>query len=442
MKTKLGPNDLCPCGSGKKVKKCCKLQRTVTRYTQLDRLALLDALDHFIDMNLAEQEDQHYDDFWGVFLEREDELPRELISASSEVQFMSFSCDWEVEPQTTALDLLLAQHTNLSLGARAFARALRSSTLRLYEVTSVVPGVSLTLRDLLEDGEVTIAEKTASRTLNRYDWLAARVVESGCSGQPEIEQGIMVIPSLQRDRLHAQLVQLRASAVAEGELKAFQRDLPALIHAYWVGSVLEPQIPELHNTDGEPLLITHVHFDVLDRAQLERALDAHKSLSREDERWSWSGTNAHGTEVSLGSIELRGESLVLEATPRRAGSAAHSCCVRWPKAQSPRARLRTKTPRARSASASRADAKTMPHPIQQSHPRSRKLSFSTTMRNTINSGSMSPCQPSTARLPEPRQYSRNCDSVSSSSFAGSNECTSRGCARARPPMIRRGCGRS
>ena len=32
--------------------------------------------------------------------------------------------------------------------------------MRLYEATDVVPGVSITLRDVLEGGTVTVAERT------------------------------------------------------------------------------------------------------------------------------------------------------------------------------------------------------------------------------------------------------------------------------------------
>lgn len=45
-----------------------------------------------------------------------------------------------------------------------------------------------------------------------------------------------------------------AAAADKDERAAFEEDLPALIHEFWVGSVLAPRIPELRNTDGEPMM--------------------------------------------------------------------------------------------------------------------------------------------------------------------------------------------
>jgi hypothetical protein len=236
---------------------------------------------------------------------------------SEEVQFWSFCCDCEIEPNTTVIDLVLAHDKSLSLGARAFARALRGTRMRLYEVSSIVPGISITLRDVLADGLVTVAERMASRTLNQFDWVAARVVQHGQSGQPEMERGVMSIPALSRQNLRAQLAQLLAAAADKDERAAFEEDLPALIHEFWVGSVLAPRIPELRNTDGEPILITRVHFEVLDQSGLEHALDGHASFSRDQtDRWSWAGPNAHGAEVSIGNIKLDGKSLLLETNSK------------------------------------------------------------------------------------------------------------------------------
>lgn len=316
MKSKLGPNDRCPCGSGKKVKKCCKLQRTTVAYTTLDREALFEELGTFIDESLVQQEEEAYEDFWGPFLDREDELTPELLHLSGDVQFMSFVCDYELEPGKTAIDLLLEQSSSLSPGARAFAHAIRRSTMRLYEAADVVPGVSITLRDVLQGVNVTVAERTASRTLNQYDWIAARVVERGPSGRPEMERGVLAIPRLHHRRLFETLTQMRAEAVAEGELESFHADLPLVFHELWVGCILEPSIPAMHNTDGEPMLFTRVHFEVRDVSRLEAALDARDDLSRDDKRWSWSGNNAEGTVVSLGTYELKGGSLVLETNSK------------------------------------------------------------------------------------------------------------------------------
>lgn len=89
----------------------------------------------------------------------------------------------------------------LGRGARSFLEAMRASSMRLYEVMETVPGVSVALRDLVEGGEVTVAERTASRQLVRHECLAARVLPRGCSGQAELERGLLRIPELIREGL-------------------------------------------------------------------------------------------------------------------------------------------------------------------------------------------------------------------------------------------------
>lgn len=50
--------------------------------------------------------------------------------------------------------------------------------MSLYEVSEVVPGQSMTLRDLLRDvAPVTVREHGATQTLVNWDKIAARIVD-------------------------------------------------------------------------------------------------------------------------------------------------------------------------------------------------------------------------------------------------------------------------
>ncbi len=61
--------------------------------------------------------------------------------------------------------------------ARRFLEALRDSSLVCYEVVDVVPGQSISVRDLVRGGEtVTVEEKTVSREAEIDDCLAARII--------------------------------------------------------------------------------------------------------------------------------------------------------------------------------------------------------------------------------------------------------------------------
>ena len=74
----------------------------------------------------------------------------------------------------------------------------------------------MTLRDLERGTRITVREQTASRTLTRRALLAARVVEPGASGQPEMERGVLALPESIRDSLLEQLRRLRREAQKGG----------------------------------------------------------------------------------------------------------------------------------------------------------------------------------------------------------------------------------
>ena len=55
--------------------------------------------------------------------------------------------------------------------------SLRSSMMSLYEVSDVVPGDSLALRDLVRGGDpVRVTERSGSRSLHQWDRIATRVI--------------------------------------------------------------------------------------------------------------------------------------------------------------------------------------------------------------------------------------------------------------------------
>ncbi len=319
MKTKLGRNDRCPCGSGKQAKACCATQRAPTWYTVQDRVALFEALDGLIAAHFQVEAAMAYVDFWGPFVGRNEELSDEVLHLSKDVEFMAFVCDHELEPHKTAIDLLLEQRSSLSPGARAFGRAIRAAKLRAYEAIAISPGVSITLRDVVNGRTVTVAERTASRSLNRFDWIAARVVERGPSGKPEMERGVLAIPRSAHDWLREHLTDLYADPDEGEDLGWVDALFPRIAHQLWVECFLEPAIPQLQNTDGELTLITRVHFDVKDRARVEAALDSCGALDRDGSRWNWFGENATGCALQLGSFEFKGRGLVLEANSKQRG---------------------------------------------------------------------------------------------------------------------------
>jgi hypothetical protein len=237
---KVGPNELCPCGSGRKFKKCCGDPRATDRYTRDDRASVFQRLNDYIDAFATDEEDRAGEEFWGEFAGRADELPPERAELFGDVEHLWFVFDRRGPEGTPVVDRFLVG-AELTPGEQAFLTALRRSSMRIYEVVDASPGVSLTLRDAIEGGSITVNERQASRTIARGDHLAARVVSQGPSGGPEIEAGLLHIAPVVKEPLLARIHRERARFLEDhrgGDLTAFYKNLPRLFHEVWVATML------------------------------------------------------------------------------------------------------------------------------------------------------------------------------------------------------------
>jgi hypothetical protein len=81
---------------------------------------------------------------------------------------------------------------------RAYFAALRNAPVSLNEVSEVQPGASMALRDLLSDAApATVTEKSATRTLKKWDRIAVRLVPGRpCHRHP---RSCRVLPGLCRE---------------------------------------------------------------------------------------------------------------------------------------------------------------------------------------------------------------------------------------------------
>jgi hypothetical protein len=238
--TKIGPNERCPCGSGRKYKKCCGDPSATDRYTREERTSAFVRLNEFIDVFATDEEDRAGREFWGQFVGRAGELPPERAELFDDVEQLWFAFDYRGAQGASVVERFLAG-AQLAAGERAFLTAAARSSMRIYEVVDASPGASLTLRDALEGGTIKVNERQASRTIARGDHLAARVVPRGPSGGPELEAGLLHIAPVVKEPLMDRLRRERAGYLDEhrgGDLTAFYKRLPAMFHEVWVGTML------------------------------------------------------------------------------------------------------------------------------------------------------------------------------------------------------------
>lgn len=320
---KVGRNEPCPCGSGRKYKKCCLTHAgggapytTADRHTALQRLLLSVHPDELHDAR---------DRFWGKHLPLRERWTDGALLEMTEVAFqfwLFFDVDVLDEGLTLA-DEILQHGRDLGHGERRYLEMGRKSSMRLYEVIGVEPGASLTLRDVLHGGEVRVRERAGSRSLHTWDLVAARVMQKGASGQPEIDGGLFPIQSCLRDPLVKHLVQVSAER-DEASLREAQ---VLVFFDAWIG----PGLPNLANYDGDPVLLTQVHFDVIDEGKLVAALDRARDIIQPGEAqvWSWVGKGAQRQEtVSRAFLRVDQGRLEIQTNSRERGAAVKALVER------------------------------------------------------------------------------------------------------------------
>jgi len=306
MSEKIGRNDLCPCGSGKKYKKCCLLgEQEIEMRRREEGTAVPRALD-WLAQRYPDEVVAVMDAHFRAVLE-DDELER-LANLPPELEQMVFinSNEWlindariQAEGRETAVrEILLGPGGPLlSAAARNWLERLGERPLGLYEVRRVLPGEGVELADLLHpaDPPVWVAERSASRTLVRHDIFGTRLVRcdsgfvmSGAAYPFTRDEGIAC-----RDDL---LLEMKKP----GWVDDYFRDTVAavMITRWFCSLVAERPVPKLvDSSSGEAVMLTTDRYRVQDWQALESILAAQPDVE---------GTRSEGWVrfVSLGG-EMR-----------------------------------------------------------------------------------------------------------------------------------------
>jgi hypothetical protein len=271
----VGRNDPCPCGSGKKHKRCCG---AVTRVDALEAAATAwraaqDAVEpkilRFLRQSFGEDAlDKASDDFGLPHAGPRGE------DVESQLFFPWFLYDWRRDALAApgpgavgdtippARRYLAERGDRLAEKERRFLDVTSSTPTSFHEVLGSEPGRSLRLRDVLLGTEAMVFERSGSQLLREGDLTFARVVAFedaalmvGCGGilLPPIEKGVVL--------------DLRASL--RTSFRTVSADLlrriePQLREYYFTirRRLLEPVRPQMCNTDGDPMEFHTLKYQV------------------------------------------------------------------------------------------------------------------------------------------------------------------------------------
>jgi hypothetical protein len=298
---KIGRNDACPCGSGKKYKHCCLARdNAYERLLQEQRDAKFRAVE-WLTGYYAEAVNEAVTNRF--FLDEEDEdTPGRLAELPESAQTAVLIClhEWLIAEARLILGEELVRASDLLLGpggppftadGRRHIEELAASELSLYEVLEVHKGEGLRLRDLLRPDEdpVFAREKKATETLVSWDVLGARLLRQGDTYT--IGGGVYFF-----QRGHAKdLADFTLKAIRRETRKKRPRETPKEIITFcivtnWLDSLLNPPPPPIliDPQTKEPIRLTTDGYRVSDWEALEDILADRDDVEQEDEgAWAW-----------------------------------------------------------------------------------------------------------------------------------------------------------
>jgi hypothetical protein len=259
-RSRVGRNDPCPCGSGRKYKKC---------HLPLDRL----------DRSVEPTGDPRHVLDAGLIVRLQ-----EFAAARFGREWQRFARDFTDDPNAIQLSrpwsvyvfhvrgksvlqwYLEEKGPGLTREERDWLAAQAAAWLSVWEVTGVEPGESVTVRDLLSGEERVVHETSGSQSLVARDALLGRVVDHDgvsvlCGTHPCRLPPFEAAEVVRRAR--GRLRRKRAVPVERLRDEKFGRYLIRRWDEAVASLDARVELPrELRNTDGDSLLVTIDHYDV------------------------------------------------------------------------------------------------------------------------------------------------------------------------------------
>ena len=243
LRPSAGRNDPCPCGSGKKFKRCCAESAPLT-LTQRVPLVLQRMAHH------ATGPEGH-DTLFGLALSAAGDHD-DVVGAIRRFLDEPFLVDVAVHEGGLGDDYLDQRRPLLAEDEVAMLEAVLEQPRRLWEITAVEPGASLTLRDTRSGDVLEVDERSGSEGREPGELMLSRATT--VDGRAMLFGVPLIVPLRERARV----------------LRMLDGWVDADVLAMWFGSLFLP--PRIVNRDGEELDVVFdgpVDDDEIERLDLD-----------------------------------------------------------------------------------------------------------------------------------------------------------------------------
>ena len=272
----VGRNDPCPCGSGKKYKKCHMSadQQSGLTQEQWDDLSL--NLTHKL---VAYLDHQKFDrDFHRAFDRYFPESNIRNPAAFGEME-QSMFYDYFVHlyrMESTGDSIVgryLEEHRiDVSPEERTLLEGRMTSRFSLFEIQRVDVGQGMLLKDLFQEDEFYVHEVSGSQTLYKWDVIVGNIYQVG--EQHQLSGNIVAIPRGLVHAVQSSLLDEYRSYQEEGgqmEFQIFLKDRAYLIRDWTTET--GKSFPQVVNKDGDQLIFGTAYYNIKDRSKILRELE-------------------------------------------------------------------------------------------------------------------------------------------------------------------------
>ena len=349
---KIGRNDPCPCGSGKKFKKCCidresgggsmenmdPLWRSVRKAADGLSVEVLRFAEDRFGIDVIEEA-------WREFLLDDAETPSGPDSFHLPVFFSWFSYNWtpdpfsetfrvppELEGKTVARAFLRKMGKKLDPLAVRYIEECQKAVFSYYDILSINPGTGFRVRDIFTGEESDILDQSASESAIPGQILFGNVVRIDHLALLD-SSAPYLIPVTKKPEILALRSVIRQSVPHPSREDLAEYDFEMLdLYQDIMEDLRNPVPPTLLNTDEEMVVLHEIVYEIDSPRQ---AFDALKTLSvaeSEEEMlrsavfddsgtltgvsipWSKLGNKLHSTweNTLLGRLEIDGETLTIQ----------------------------------------------------------------------------------------------------------------------------------
>lgn len=320
--SKPGRNDPCPCGSGKKYKKCCLAETFVTNgREETARKRLVENLLAFYNKQHRDTVEKAKELFWNDFIPQ-DYLDGHALEIAYQNFFEWITFDFIIDPDAnkTLIDLYMEQNKNLTQDEHVVLTKMKNSCISLYEVQEVFPEKGLLLKDLLMGGEFDVKEKAATRALKRWDIFATRLLL--IDGQYIMSGSVYPYHLNFKNRILEDIMQTYKEYredFPDGTMDVFLKESGDIFNFHWYFPIQNPPPPlRLHTTSGEPVLLSKAMFEINDHDAVVKALPKVSGFEQHETGYTWFDKRKQdGSATILGTVTIQDNRLFLECNSKK-----------------------------------------------------------------------------------------------------------------------------